>query len=112
MGGLLGGLDVSINRDKATPLAIGRPDGVLSVLAHSREDTWDRRASVLGFWAWRVFGSSGSSGSRTHRMRACACGLNGEAFAATNALAVDEGRGACEITRCGPGTTCPGPSTG
>jgi hypothetical protein len=96
----------------ATPLAIGKPDGVLSVLPHSREDTWDRRASVLGFWVWRVFGSSGSSGRGTHRMRACACALSGEASAATNAPAVDDEHGACEITRCGPGTTCPGPSTG
>jgi hypothetical protein len=85
VGGLLGGLDVSINRDKATPLAIGKPDGVLSVLPHSREDTWDRRASALGFWVWRVFGSSGLSGRGTHRMRACARGLNGDASAPTNA---------------------------
>ena len=39
-------------------------------------------------------------------------GLNGEASAATNAPAVDDGPGACEIPRCGRGTTCRGPRTG
>src|SRR5262245_47953103 len=48
-------------------MAIGRLDGVLSVLPHSREDTWDRRASVLGFWVSRGFASRRSLGRATHR---------------------------------------------
>ncbi len=55
-GGLLGGLDILSREQNLIPLATGRPDGVLSVLAHSREDTWDRRASVLGFWVSTGFG--------------------------------------------------------
>jgi hypothetical protein len=38
-GGVVGGLDVSSRAQNAIPLVIGRPDGVLSVLPHSREDT-------------------------------------------------------------------------
>jgi len=32
------------------PLAIGKSEGVLSVLSHAKEDPWDREASALGFW--------------------------------------------------------------
>ena len=53
MGGR--GLAVSIHKDKAIPLAIGRADDVLSVLSHSSEDPWDCCASVLGFSVWRAF---------------------------------------------------------
>jgi hypothetical protein len=63
---------------------------------------------ILGL---KGFGSSGSNGKGMDQRQACACGLNGEGSAASNASAVDDGRGACEITRCGPGTTYRGPST-
>ena len=57
----------------------------------TREDGWDRRASVLGFWVWRAFGLSGSNGRMRGRMQAYAYGLNGEASVVTNAPAVDDG---------------------
>ena len=40
----------ALRQENAIPLAIGRSDGVLSVLPHSREDRWDRGAIVRGFW--------------------------------------------------------------
>jgi hypothetical protein len=64
VGGLLARLDVSGNKGTAIPLATGRPDRVLSVLPHSREDTWDRRASVHGFWPGGISGRSRRLGGR------------------------------------------------
>lgn len=47
---VLGGESLpGLRQENAIPRAIGRLDGVLSVL-HSREDTWDHSGSVLGFW--------------------------------------------------------------
>jgi hypothetical protein len=45
------------------------------------------------------------------REREFVSGLSDAASAAMNVPAVDDGPGACEITRSGRGTTCRGPST-
>src|SRR5438093_9330083 len=56
---------------KPIPLAIEKPDGVLSVLPHTREDICDRGKSVLGFWDWTDSRSSRSRGTRTARILGC-----------------------------------------
>ena len=56
-------------------------------------------------------GRDGRMGSETARGREFVSALSDAASAAMNVLAVDGGRGACEITRSGRGTTCRGPSS-
>jgi ABC-type lipoprotein release transport system permease subunit len=46
VGGLLSGSDVSVAWRKAVPLPIGRSDGVLSVVRHTREDSLDRTGYI------------------------------------------------------------------
>src|SRR3989442_13543422 len=97
--------------ETATPLVIGRPDGVLSVLPHSREDTWDRRASVLGFWVSTDFASNGSRGKWTARGHECGSGSTAAGSVATNVRGVDDARGVGGTSSTGHGTTCPGRGT-
>lgn len=95
---------------KAIPLVIGRSDGVLSVLRHSREDTWDRSGSVPGFSAWLAIGSRPSNGAKVSG-RGCGSGLNAGGFVAISARAVAGGRGGCATRRRARGTTCRGRRT-
>src|SRR5262245_59790601 len=79
------------------PLPSGSRDDVLSVLPHKEEDTWDRCASVLGFWAWTGIGSTRSSGRPTGHEVDSGSGSSGEASVATNVLAVGDRPGGCAI---------------
>ena len=81
------------------------------MLPHSREDTWDRGASVLGFWAWLRIGWHGSSRKQMPRGPGCESGSSAAGSAGINAQAVDDGRGACGTPRNGRGRTCRGRST-
>ena len=56
---------------KAIPRAI--EDSIVSSLdvVTTREDEWDRVASVLGFWGWKGIGSNTSSGRQTDRELDC-----------------------------------------
>jgi hypothetical protein len=103
VGGLLGGLDT----ENAIQLVIGKADGVLSVLRHPREDTWDRDASVLGFWVWMDIGSSSSSGRPMDHGRGCGSGSSAVESEATSVRDVADGPSAFEMRRCGHGTTLP-----
>jgi len=90
----------SIGKEQGIPLPIGQSDGVL-LCRHTREDTWDRVASVLGFSRSKDTAFSRSSRRMGHA-RSCASGLSGEASARTNVQAVDDVvRPRCEIANVG-----------
>jgi hypothetical protein len=81
------GLGVSNHEQQATPLAPPEDPMVFSLYCgHSREDTWDRRASGLGSWGWRAIGSNGSSWRPRGRGRACESGSSAAGSAATRVL--------------------------
>src|ERR1700680_3560125 len=91
------------DRRNAIPLAV--EDSMVSSLdvQPTREDRWDRSASVLGFWGWRDIGLSRSSGKWTARELGCASGSSARASADTPVRAVADGHGRCAMPHCGRG---------
>jgi hypothetical protein len=73
----------------------------------TREDRWDRFVIVRGFWDWRIIESLDWNAKRIVGwwLSSSAAGL-----AAMSVRAVNDGRGAFEMRRCAPGTTCYGRS--
>src|SRR5438093_1265462 len=92
--------------DNAIPLPI--EDSMVSSLdvLTTKEDGWDRIATVLGFWDLRGIELNTSTGTRRGRARICGSGWNVGAFGATNVRAVAAGRGRCATPNRGPGMTC------
>jgi hypothetical protein len=72
----------------AIPLAIEDSMGSSLGVSPTREDRWDRGASVPGFWAWTGIEWNGSSGRLRGRRRASGSGLSPAGGAAMPARGV------------------------
>ena len=95
----------------AIPLAIENSMGSSLGVSPTREDRWDRGASVPGFWAWTGIEWNGWSEKLRRRTHASGCGLSTAGCAAMSARGVAAAPGRSAMPRNGPGTTCRGPRT-
>jgi len=97
------GLDVG----KAIPLGTG-PPGVSLVVLPMREDAWDRRARVRGFWDCPDSAWSRWKETRQQLTGGCGFGWSDEAPGGTHAVAPGDAPAACGRRAIVRGTTCPG----